>query len=210
MFRFFGGKVCRILAPPARDQTEPSALEGEVFTTRPPGKSLPWFFASVYTTSSAPSLLCAVSMVPWERDRAGDKLLQRPQSSLSKLSLKSRLLSGWLWTPLLSHSHSAPQQVKGQWSWPPTWQVWVEIPDEESGSIPIQWPSFFLLLITSQGFVHQPVLSNQTVKGRMKRRSCRGPGQDDPQRPSGALTSHYPHPLEAALSTPKAGLPSVK
>lgn len=149
-------------------------------------------------------------MVPWERDRAGDKLLQRPQSSLSKLSLKSRLLSGWLGTPLLSHSHSAPQQVKGQRSWPPTWQVWVEIPDEESGSIPIQWPSSFLLLITSQGSVHQPVLSNQTVKGRMKRRSCRGPGQDDPRCPSGALTSHYAHPLEAALSTPKAGLPSVK
>ena len=136
VFRFFGGKAYRLLAPqpgiklnplhwkvkssPLDHQGSPSPDSSKVFILRP-----------------APSSLCAISMVPWERDRAGDKLLQRPQSSLNKLSLKSRLLTGWLGTPLLSHSHSPPRQVKGQRSWPPTWQVWIEIPDEESGSIPI-------------------------------------------------------------------------
>ena len=66
------------------------------------------------------------------------------------------------------------------------------------GPFPSTWPSFFLLLITSQGFVHQPVLSNQTVKGRMKRRSCKGPGQDDL---NAQWATNFP------LPTPTSGCP---
>ena len=43
-FGFFGHKACGILAPrPGIEPTCP-ALEGEVLTTGPPGKSLPLFF----------------------------------------------------------------------------------------------------------------------------------------------------------------------
>ena len=40
MFWFFGPKACGILAPPPGTEPAPTALEGEVPTTGPPGKSL--------------------------------------------------------------------------------------------------------------------------------------------------------------------------
>ena len=40
MFWFFGHEACRILAPPPGMESTPPALEGEVLTTGPPGKSL--------------------------------------------------------------------------------------------------------------------------------------------------------------------------
>ena len=39
MFWFFGGEACGILAPWPGIKPAPPALEGEVFTTGPPGKS---------------------------------------------------------------------------------------------------------------------------------------------------------------------------
>ena len=39
-FGFFGHKACRILAPQPGIESAPPALEGEVLTTGPPGKSL--------------------------------------------------------------------------------------------------------------------------------------------------------------------------
>ena len=39
MFWFFGLKACGILAPPPGIEPVPPALEGEVLTTGPPGKS---------------------------------------------------------------------------------------------------------------------------------------------------------------------------
>ena len=41
MFWFFGPKACRSPAPLPGTECTPSALEGEVLTTGPPGKSLP-------------------------------------------------------------------------------------------------------------------------------------------------------------------------
>ena len=38
-FLFFGHKACGILAPQPGIENAPSALEGEVLTTGPPGKS---------------------------------------------------------------------------------------------------------------------------------------------------------------------------
>ena len=46
MFWFFGCEGCRILAPWPGVEPAPSALEGEVLTTGPPGKSLQWIFKS--------------------------------------------------------------------------------------------------------------------------------------------------------------------
>ena len=40
MFWFFGREACGILAPWPRIEPAPTALEGEVLTTGPPGKSL--------------------------------------------------------------------------------------------------------------------------------------------------------------------------
>ena len=40
MFWFFGQEACGILAPPPGIEPTPPALEGEVLTTGPPGKSL--------------------------------------------------------------------------------------------------------------------------------------------------------------------------
>ena len=40
MFWFFGPEACEILAPQPRIEPTPPALEGEVLTTRLPGKSL--------------------------------------------------------------------------------------------------------------------------------------------------------------------------
>ena len=40
MFWFFGHEACGILAPQPGIKPAPRALEGEVFTTGPPGKSL--------------------------------------------------------------------------------------------------------------------------------------------------------------------------
>ena len=40
MFWFFGHEACGILAPRPGIEPSPSALEGEVLTTGPPGKSL--------------------------------------------------------------------------------------------------------------------------------------------------------------------------
>ena len=40
MFWFFGWKACGILAPLPGIEPAPRALEGEVLTTGPPGKSL--------------------------------------------------------------------------------------------------------------------------------------------------------------------------
>ena len=40
MFWFSGQEVCRILAPQPGITPSPPALEGEVLTTGPPGKSL--------------------------------------------------------------------------------------------------------------------------------------------------------------------------
>ena len=45
MFWFFGCKACGILAPRPGIEPEPTALEGEVLTTGPPGKSLIYLFA---------------------------------------------------------------------------------------------------------------------------------------------------------------------
>ena len=39
MFWFFGCEACGILAPPPGIEPAPPALEGEVLTTGPPGKS---------------------------------------------------------------------------------------------------------------------------------------------------------------------------
>ena len=45
MFWFFGPEACGILAPQPGIELVPPALEGEVLTTGPPGKSLfVWFF----------------------------------------------------------------------------------------------------------------------------------------------------------------------
>ena len=44
MFWFFGHKACGSLAPPPRTEPAPSALEGEVLTLGPPGKSLHFSF----------------------------------------------------------------------------------------------------------------------------------------------------------------------
>ena len=45
MFWFFGLKACGILAAQPGIKPSPSALEGEVLITGPPGKSPhPWFF----------------------------------------------------------------------------------------------------------------------------------------------------------------------
>ena len=43
MFWFFGPKACGILAPRPGIEPATPALEGEVLTTRPPGKSLYYF-----------------------------------------------------------------------------------------------------------------------------------------------------------------------
>ena len=40
MFWFFGHEACAILAPRPGIEPAPPALEGEVLTTGPPGKSL--------------------------------------------------------------------------------------------------------------------------------------------------------------------------
>ena len=42
---FFGWEACRILAPPTEIEPVPSALEGKVLITGPPGKTLSlWFW----------------------------------------------------------------------------------------------------------------------------------------------------------------------
>ena len=42
---FFGWEACRILAPPTGIEPVPSALEGKVLITGPPGKTLSlWFW----------------------------------------------------------------------------------------------------------------------------------------------------------------------
>ena len=43
MFWFFGHEVCGILVPRPGIEPAPSASEGEVLTTEPPGKSLSHF-----------------------------------------------------------------------------------------------------------------------------------------------------------------------
>ena len=44
MFWFFGREACGILAPRPGTEPAPAALEGEVLTTGPPGKSLEGLF----------------------------------------------------------------------------------------------------------------------------------------------------------------------
>ena len=44
MFWSFGHEACRITATPGRTEPVLPALEGEVLTTGPPGKSWPWVF----------------------------------------------------------------------------------------------------------------------------------------------------------------------
>ena len=46
MFWFFGHEACGILAPRTGIELAPPALEGEILTTGPPGKSQRLFFCS--------------------------------------------------------------------------------------------------------------------------------------------------------------------
>ena len=46
MFGFFGHEACGILAPWPGIEPTPTALEGEVLTTEPPGKSLHCLFTT--------------------------------------------------------------------------------------------------------------------------------------------------------------------
>ena len=50
MFWFFGRKACGILAPQPGIEPTPPALEGEVLTTGPPGKSPPTEFKLFWKT----------------------------------------------------------------------------------------------------------------------------------------------------------------
>ena len=51
MFWFFGYSTCGNLSSPTRVQTRTPALEGEVSTTRPPGKSLFFSFKNIFAIS---------------------------------------------------------------------------------------------------------------------------------------------------------------
>ena len=51
MFCFFGYSACGNLTSPTRDQTCIPVLEGEVSTTRPPGKSLSFSFKNIFAIS---------------------------------------------------------------------------------------------------------------------------------------------------------------
>ena len=48
MFWFSGCEACGILVPQSGIEPTPPALEGEVLTTGPPGKSQKMFFYSLY------------------------------------------------------------------------------------------------------------------------------------------------------------------
>ena len=45
MFWFFGHKAYEILAPQPTIEPVPTAFEGKVLTTGPPGKTLSWVFS---------------------------------------------------------------------------------------------------------------------------------------------------------------------
>ena len=62
VFFFFGHNACGILAPQPGIEPAPPALEGEVLTTGPPGKSLSHVLRKEYLVSSrsAPCLPCPV------------------------------------------------------------------------------------------------------------------------------------------------------
>ena len=62
MFWFFGPEVCRVLALQPGIEPAPSALEGELLTTGPPGKSLK---VLMYWYNSNNSTCSAFQVFPW-------------------------------------------------------------------------------------------------------------------------------------------------
>ena len=77
LFRFFGLQACSVLAPWSGIKSTPPALEGEVLTTGPPGKSCPCYFcrfisyvSSLYSPRASLEYqpLHAPSTPPWGVD----------------------------------------------------------------------------------------------------------------------------------------------
>ena len=209
MFRFFDSKARRILTPQPGIKLNPLHWKVKSSPLRPPGKSLPWFIISVYTMPCSLSPLCNLhgpmreGQSKWQAATETPVLTQ--QTFLEKqpfnwMARDSSCLTLSLSTPAGKRTAILAPNLTGL-SRDPRWRVWVH-------SHPPDPPFFFSwsppkVLFTS--------LSSaiRRSKAEWKGGAARAQGKMT-SMPNGPLTSHYPHPLQAALSTPKAGLPSVK
>ena len=91
MFWFFGREACGILAPQPGVEPTPPALEGEVLTTGPPGKSPHWLLTKIKLPLTHKGRIWKVF-----RCHKGNENQKGPGGTMKKLSFPQAAAISWL------------------------------------------------------------------------------------------------------------------
>ena len=117
-FCFFGCKACEILVPQPGIEPTPLALEGEVLTTGPPGKSPKiWFLYCAYM-----SLLWICPILPGSTDSSELPQLSLLTYNTQPFTPQLQLTPSWV---LSRHSPPFPSAPACAWGWTTRNEWWV-------------------------------------------------------------------------------------